>query len=268
MTATLRHSLRVWRALLLQSASMALIYRGQAAIWLIGGFIPLAVMLVWMELAKAGALGGYDQADFALYFLGVYLVLQLKPMWCIQLLDRSIRRGELSPLLLRPMPTVWQHAAEHLGEHLVRAPVVISVFTLGLWLTGVAGRIEATNLLLFLPALAAAWLIVFNLYYALGLLAFWLEGVMAFDPLVWALYALLGGAMVPIDLFPSGLQGLVRCLPFASALDFPVQLLLGRLDAAEMLRGFALQALWVLLILAARRGLWRAGLKRFAAAGA
>lgn len=268
MSTSLLHSLRVWRALLQQSISVALIYRVQAAIWMIGGFIPLAMMLVWMELAQEGPLAGYDQADFALYFLGIYLTRQLTPMWCILLLDRSIRQGELSPLLLRPMPPVRQHMAEHLGEHLVRAPVVIGVFLLGLWLTGVAGRIEAGNLLAFLPALLAAWLIVFNLYYCVGLLAFWIEGVMSLDPLLWSLYTLLGGAVIPLDLFPDGLRPLLQWLPFASALDFPVQVLLGKLDTPGLLRGFALQYGWVLLLVAARRALWRAGLKRFAAAGA
>jgi len=266
--AAIRHGSRVWRQLLVQAFTMSLIYRAQAAIWMIAGVMPLAMMMIWMELAKAGPMAGYGRDDFALYFMGMFLVRQLTPIWCILLLDRGIRKGELSPLLLRPMPPIWQHVAEHLGELLVRLPVILVVFVLGLWLTDVITRLDPWHLPLLILALAGAWTIFFLLHYCVGLLAFWIDGALALEPLLWYLYVILGGSIVPLDLFPPAIGAILHWLPFAYILDFPVQIMMGRLDAGGMLQGFILQYGWVLILVVIRQLVWQAGLKRFSAAGA
>lgn len=260
--------LLVWRHMIALYLSVALTYRAQSVIWMVGGLVPLTMMLIWLEIAGDGAVGGYGRDDFALYFLGVFLVRQFTAVWVLFILDRSIRRGELSPLLLRPIAPIWQHSAEHIGEMLLRSPIIIGVFFIGVALTGVGDRVAGAATLLFALALIGAWLIIFHLYYCLGLMAFWIGNAIAFDPLLWSLYTMLGGAVVPLDMFPPAVRPVLALLPFAAALDFPVQILLGRLDAAGMVHGFLVQAAWVGVLCGARSFLWRAGLKRFSAAGA
>lgn len=270
--AKVRHVFAIWRQLLVQYSAISFTYRAQAAIWMIGGFIPLAMMLVWIELAADGPIAAngaaYDQSDFALYFMGMYFVRQATVMWCVILLDRGIRHGELAPLLLRPMPPTWAHMAEHLAEIVIRLPVITIVFVLGLWLTGVFGRLDLANLPVFLSATAAAWLIFFNIHYCTGLLAFWMEGALSLEPLIWYLCIILGGSVIPIDLFPSVIRRLVIWLPFASVLDFPVQVLLGKLTMSAILLGFARQLVWIALLTWLRQTMWRHGMKRFSAVGA
>jgi ABC-2 type transport system permease protein len=248
--------------------SVALTYRAQAAIWMVGGLVPLAMMLIWLEIANDGVVGGYNRSDFILYFLGMFFVRQATSVWVLFTLDRSIRRGELSLLLLRPIPPILQHSAEHIGELILRIPIIISIFLAGVILTGVGSQISCTSILLFSFALIGAWLIVFNLYYCLGLLAFWIGNAIAFDPLLFSLYTMLGGTIIPLDMFPAGVRMALSYLPFAAALDFPVQLLLGKLDVREIGLGFTVQAAWVIVLSLIRSTLWYAGLKRYSAAGA
>lgn len=257
----------IWYHMVALYVSVALTYRAQSAIWMIGGVVPLAMMLIWLEIAKDGAVGGYSRDDFALYFMGMYLVRQLTVVWVMFVLDRSIRRGELSPLLLRPIPPIWQHSAEHVGEMLLRGPIIIGIFLLGLLLTGVNDRIGTSSVILCALAVVGTWLIIFNIFYCLGLLTFWIGNVLAFDPLVWSLYTMLGGSVIPLDMFPPQVRSVLAVLPFAAALDFPVQLLLGRLDAEAIKLGFLIQVAWVIALSIARGALWRAGLRRYSAAG-
>ncbi len=266
--ATFRQTCLIWRQLLVQAVTVSLIYRAQAAIWMIAGIMPIAMMMIWMELAKNGPMAGYGREDFAFYFMGMFLVRQLTPVWCILLLDRGIRRGELSPWLLRPMSPVWQHASEHLGELVVRLPVVLAIFILGLWMTDVLDRLDLARLPLVILAIAGAWTIFFHINYCVGLLAFWIEGAMALEPLLWYLYVILGGSVVPLDLFPAAIRAILHWLPFAYILDFPVQLMMGKLDAAGIWQGFLLQYGWAFALIVARHFIWRAGLRRFSAAGA
>src|SRR5262249_40433307 len=145
----------------------------------------------------------YDRSDFAVYFMAMYLVRQATVMWSVLILDRGIRRGELAPQLLRPMPPVWSHMADHLGEIIIRLPIILAVFLLGLYLTDPLNRLSPLNFLLFALSLAGAWLIFFHLHYCVGLLAFWMDGVLSLEPLIWYFTVILGGGAIPIDLFPS-----------------------------------------------------------------
>ncbi|OWO84340.1 ABC transporter permease [Photorhabdus luminescens] len=262
-----KRTLQLWKVLIGQSFSQAIIYRAQSMVWMIGGVMPIAVMLVWLSLVKGGAIGGYTSSDFAVYFLAIYLVRQLTTIWVMQCLDSDIRRGELSMLLLRPVPPLYCYIADHVGQMIVRGPIILVVFISGIVLSGNLQRLDICNFLAFLPSLILAWIIIFHLYYCLGLLAFWINNAMAFDPLLWALYTILGGSLIPLDLYPPGIAGLLKVLPFASALDSPVQIILGKLDHNELLIGFLIQLFWVIALMLIRALLWSIGLKRYTASG-
>ncbi|MDX7999329.1 ABC transporter permease [Xenorhabdus sp. Reich] len=264
----IKRSLLLWRVLIIQSFSRVIAYRAQSIIWLLGGIMPIAVMFVWLGLAKGGEIGGYTASDFAVYFLSMYLVRQLTAIWVMRRLDSDIRRGELSMLLLRPVSPLYNYVSDHVGEMMVRGPIIWLVFISGIFLTGNFHRLDIGNLLTFIPALALAWIIIFHLYYCLGLLAFWINNAMAFDPLLWALYTILGGILIPLDLYPESIATWLKLLPFASALDFPVQMILGKLELFSLLVGFGVQLFWVILLTLVRIVLWNAGLKRYSASGA
>ncbi|PHM32849.1 ABC transporter permease [Xenorhabdus szentirmaii] len=230
--------------------------------------MPIAVMFVWLGLTQESTVGGYTASDFAVYFLSIYLVRQLTAIWVMRRLDRDIRRGELSMILLRPVSPLYSYVSDHVGEMMVRGPIISLVFISGIFLTGNLYRLDIENLLIFIPALSLAWIIIFHLYYCLGLLAFWISNSMAFDPLLWALYTILGGVLIPLDLYPESIVLWLKLLPFASALDFPVQIILGKLDNYHLFFGFGVQLFWVISLTLIRMLLWHAGLKKYSASGA
>ena len=134
--------------------------------------------------------------------------------------------------------------------------------------TGATIPLEPANSVLFVLAIAGAWTIRFNMLYGVGLLAFWTDQAAALGNLIFTLYIVLGGAVVPLDLFPASVQQALAFLPFAYLLNFPVEVLLGKLTGPAVLRGFVVQLLWILLVVGLRHLLWRNGLKRYSAVGA
>ncbi|MCP9268818.1 ATP-binding cassette domain-containing protein [Xenorhabdus sp. XENO-1] len=128
MLKQVRRSLLLWWVLIGQSFSRVIAYRAQSIIWLLGGIMPIAVMFVWLGLAKEGEIGGYTASDFAVHFLSIYLVRQLTAIWVMRRLDRDIRRGELSMLLLRPVSPLYNYVSDHVGEMMVRGPIISLVF--------------------------------------------------------------------------------------------------------------------------------------------
>ncbi|WP_449433857.1 ABC transporter permease [Pseudomonas putida] len=253
--------------LLRTSVLVTIVYRAQLLVWLLSGVAPLFMMMIWWELSRDQVIGGYAPSDFVSYFLGIYLVRQLTAVWVIFVLNDEIRQGTLSSRLLKPVAPFWFHVAEHVGQMLVRGPIVLTVFCAGALLFHLDLPGMAVQLPLLLMALVLAWVIIFHIYYCVGLLAFWMANSMALDAMVWSLYTVLGGTLIPIDLFPAATREWVAMLPFAAALDFPVKVLMGRVADLDLLHGFMLQLFWVLVLVALRRQLWRRGLERFSGAG-
>ena len=73
--------------------------------------------------------------------------------------------------------------------------------------------------------------------------------------------------MAPVALLPGALAERGDLVLFRYMVGFPVEILTGRLDAAAIRTGFALQAGWLAVALALSALLWRRGLRRYAAVG-
>jgi len=56
-------------------------------------------------------------------------------------------------------------------------------------------------------------------------------------------------------------------LPFRYMVGFPVEVLTGQLDRADLLAGFALQGFWTAVAILLYRVMWRSGLRRYTAVG-
>lgn len=264
----IRPFLRALRALLALCYSISLQYRAQSVLWMINGSVPLIMLLIWLQLAEGGPIGGYDQHTFAQYFLFMFLCRQMTPSWATYLMDRAVKQGELSPFLLQPLHPVWRYACEHWGELLSRFPFILPAFLLGLTLADAWSMTLLVNLPVFLLALALAWWINFLVHVLVGMIAFWTDNALGYDSFVYQLYVMLGGVMVPIELFPAALQQAIYWTPFPYVLDFPVRVIIGRATGADLWLGLGVQAAWVAGLALLFALLWRAGLKRYAAAGA
>jgi ABC-2 type transport system permease protein len=259
---------RAFRALFALNFSLSLQYRAQSFLWMVAGLTPLIMLMVWLQLAKDGPIGGYDALAFAQYFLFMFLCRQLTPTWVIWLLDRGVKHGELSPYLLQPLHPVWHYIMMHWGEIALRAPIVGTMVAIGLTLADAWTWSLLANLPAFLLALALAWVINFAIHLVVGLLAFWSDNALGYDTFVYQLYIMLGGVIVPVELFPETVRNILYWTPFPYILDFPVRVMIGRAAGGEMLLGLGVQLLWIAILGALFALIWRAGLRRYSGAGA
>jgi ABC-2 type transport system permease protein len=268
MRAVLVRRLRLARVLLSVTLAAFIEYRAEVLIWMIAGTLPLIMMFIWMGLAANGPVGGYAAVDFAAYFLLVFILRQFTVCWVVQPLSREIRLGEMSARLMRPLDPYWAFVADHMIALLMRMPIVPPVVLLGLILTGAFVKLSLAAVPLFLLAMVGAWLIRFNMHYSLGLVAFWTDQATAFEGLLFTVYMVFGGALFPIDLLPPTARAIIALTPFPYMIGFPVDVMLGKLSNAELLRGLGMQLVWTLAFIGARQLTWRHGLKRYSAVGA
>src|SRR5690606_37571014 len=111
-------------------------------------------------------------------------------------------------------------------------------------------------------AIGLGFLVYFCNQCAIGLLSFWWTQVLALQDFWFGIYALCSGYLVPLDLFPPQATFAIGLLPFRAMLGFPLDLLLGRLDAAGVAWGLAHQLIWLALLYGLMRLLWTRGLRR------
>ncbi|MEX2200469.1 MAG: ABC-2 family transporter protein [Dongiaceae bacterium] len=258
---------RLARALVVHSFSEYAAYRMEMVFWVVGGTLPLFMMFLWIELAGQRATGSFSAADFAAYFLLVFLVRHMTPFVPVPELERAIRHGELSAQLLRPLDPYWPMTAAQLMDIAHRLPITIPVVIVGMIWSGAWQIIAFEDWPLFLLALLGAILLHYNLLYCAGLAAFWMERVRGFEGLMWNGYFVLGGGLAPIALFPDVVQQIVVWSPFRYMMSFPIEIAIGRVAPADTWFGFALLTFWLAFSIGLMRLLWHRGLRRYAAYG-
>lgn len=246
-------------------------YRIAMLIWLLGGIIePLMYLVVWRTVAQqqGGMVSGYGLNDFALYYIAMMLVNHGTFTWIMWEYDYRIRMGQFSALLLKPIHPIHSDIADNIGYKFLTLTVLGPTAALLAWFFNVSWQPDIWVLLAFVPVLILAFLMRFFWEWALAMLAFWTTRVDAINQAYFVIVLFFSGRLAPLDLFPQTVQIAADVLPFRWMLAFPVELLLGRLTPRELLIGISAQLLWLVVGYVVLQGIYRTGIRRYAAFGA
>ena len=262
--------IRRYGALLRNAWLVDIQYRASIVLWLLWGVTEPAIALgIWWAIAGAGPVGGYARADFARYFFAVMLINQLTIAWDSWYLDSWIRGGELNYRLARPLHPVHEGAAENIAYKARTASVILVVWMLcavawpAVRLSVTPGRLALTAVAVLLAAAMR-----FFISFTTGLLAFWTTRATAIMELHAGVSLFLAGRIAPLALMPPAVASVAGVLWFRSMLAFPVDLLTGSVQGTDaVLRGFASQAIWLVVWIAAYQIAWRRGLRKYGAVG-
>jgi ABC-2 type transport system permease protein len=138
--------------------------------------------------------------------------------------DEDVRTGSLAGQLTKPIAYPLYRFAVTMGERIMRlgmnfaAGVVIATTLVG-WVP-----LSTQGVLLFAIALPMALILDFLANFIVGLGAFWLEDTSGLALIYSRTSWILGGMLIPIDLFPSWLRSIVQVLPFSSMYYGPARL--------------------------------------------
>ena len=75
----------------------------------------------------------------------------------------------------------------------------------------------------------------------------------------------LSGLLAPVVSFPEYVKSWIYLTPFPYLIDFPANLLSG--NATNIIGGFSMQVLWILLLIPTFKKMWAAGTKKYTAMG-
>jgi len=210
-----------------------------------------AYLALWAQRPDAG---GYDSVDAVTYVWIGQALLMTVALWgggtTDDLPDR-IRSGDIAIDLYRPVGLLGWYLAGDLGRasyHLLTrglAPTVVGAMLFDLRLPSTPQAVLG-----LVVAIPLAVIVSFAVRFLVACTAFWLLDASGPRLLSAVLAIFFSGMALPLVIFPDGLREVALALPWASYLQTPADIWLGKRTGWSLLGGLGLQALWAVVLLA------------------
>lgn len=233
-----------------------------------GIIYSFAYIALWNENPTAG---GYDAQDAVTYvWLGQALLMTIA-LWgggTTDDLAERIRTGDIAIDLYRPVGIVGWYLAADLGRaayHLVTrgfGPTLI-----GLLVFKISMPSSALNALAFTVSLVLAVVVSFAVRFLVASTAFWLLDQSGVKVMSGAFAIFFSGMMLPLVLFPGWLGTLAYALPWASYVQVPADIWLGKHTGTGLAFALGFQVMWAVLLLAACQGVLALATRRVVVQG-
>ncbi len=187
-------------------------------------FVLAQLWKTTFTLQHARTLSGFSINAMIWYLLAAETIALSLPELSRRI-DQEVRSGQLAYLLGRPCSYILYNFAQYLGERLFRLLMNALIgIVLALIIAG-PPQLSWQGVLAWPLTVWMALCIDFVVYFSIGLLAFWTEETRSFSFIYNRLALILGGVLVPLDIFPQPLRAIVQALPFSTILYGPARTL-------------------------------------------
>lgn len=233
-----------------------------------GFVLSYTYIALWDERPQ---LGGYSMDDALAYVWigqGLLTVCGLMGGGFEDELIERIRTGDIAVDLYRPadLQAWWfsanagRSAYQFLGRGV--APMVFGALVFGFTLPSGPGAWLA-----FLVAVALGSVVGFAIWYAVAMSAFWFLDGQGVVQVAWLGGLFFSGMLLPLNVFPGTLGEIARLLPWASLLQVPADVYLGRYEGRALAGAYAFQACWALVLLGVGRAAQAAATRKVVVQG-
>lgn len=185
-------------------------------------------------------------------------------------IGEDIYTGALNKYLVYPVSYFGFRFAMHLGSSLMS--LLQCSLALGLFWMIAASNAQplpgASELIQFFVLVFISIGLRFVINTAIQASAFWFEQIWALLVLFSFLIMLLGGQLVPLDLYPPWAQDFLSYTPFPILAALPAEALLGKLSWAKFGFGVGIGLMWTVIVYGIARFIFERGVKDYSGIGA
>lgn len=246
-------------------------YKARSIMWMMHSLIWVFVFsAVWLSIySEDQIIEGFSRYDIVTYFIGLLIIEHIVESFIAEDLNRKIREGGVSQLLLKPVSIMRYLYFDHLGYRITRIGVYLLVFS-GAFLFFDAPFSVPQHWYMWLFMILAMIIgnfIAFFLSFIIGCLAFWFEEISHFIMVYWIVTTIPRGWSGPIDFLPTTLRHVFELLPWNYILYFPLMLFLEKRSGPEMLTGFAVATVWMIILFFVCTWVLKKSIKKYNAVG-
>jgi ABC-2 type transport system permease protein len=230
------------------------------------GFMQAYILLA--VFASRTDVGGYDAQDAVTYVWLAQAMIMTVYVFSWQEFALRIRDGSIATDLARPIHPQRYWLAFDLGRapyHFVFRgipPFILGAFVFDLRYPG-----SPWLYLAFLVSLTLGVVVSLGFRLLYNSAAFWLVDYRGILTVALVFSVFFSGMVIPIAFFPAWLAALAHAMPFASIIQFPVNVYLGKYAGLELAGILALQAAWALVLLGLGRLVIAAGTRKLVIQG-
>lgn len=249
----------------------ALVYRLNFFLWRVRSVLQLLlVYFVWWTVFQSNSkVFNYTQESILTYIIVAALIRAI--ILSTRAIDVAgqINEGTIVNFLVKPLGFIKYYFSRDLADKLLNITFVIAELILLVLILRPPLLFQQNLLILFLFLLATLMglILYFTIAFNIGMLAFWVEN--AWGPLFLVMILLegFGGGLFPIDILPNSFSQTLLLTPFPYLIYFPAKLYLGNLPLSEIIKGFIILSIWLVLSWIMMLKLLQKGLKKYTAFG-
>jgi ABC-2 type transport system permease protein len=210
----------------------------------------------------SSTLAGFSARGMILYYVFVTLIARVVQSMDLDLaISQDIYEGGLSKYLLYPVRYAAVKYAQQWGG---LAPQMVQMAIFGVLAPLIVGipeeiQIGFASVLMAAISIAAANLLHFLIVRPVQAVSFWADNVWSLLVACRFGMAMLGGQLLPLQLFPEWAQQILGWLPFPYLYSVPAMTLLGRVGVFEWLAGLAVTLFWCGVAALLGNIVWRRG---------
>lgn len=186
-------------------------------------YIFLSLWRVTYGETHQSALGGLTLPQMLWYLVVTESIILSLPA-IAGTVDQDVRTGSLAMQLIRPISYPLNLLASTSGERALSFFINFAVGSIIALIFVGPIAFSLQSILMFALVIPLAFTIDFLLYFLIGLAAFWLEDTSGLMLIYSRMTMILGGMLIPLELFPDGWQHVLRMLPFSAIVYGPARI--------------------------------------------
>jgi ABC-2 type transport system permease protein len=205
---------------------------------------------------------GYDAVAITWYVVFAEAAVNGTKFRMIEQIGADIGSGAVAVEMLRPVDVVRFRIAAEIGDGMVRLAVMLAVgIIVGTLIAGAPADLGA--FVLAVPSAVLAVMCNITAQHAFAGIAFWQHEAKGTWFLYQKLIFILGGMLLPLEIFPSWLETAARISPFWTMAYAPARLAAGFAEPWLLLG----QAVWGVALLVGATAVFAAGERRLQVGG-
>jgi ABC-2 type transport system permease protein len=251
----------------------ALEYRLNFLISLISAAYPIFIQtFMWTAIysnSTEATVYGYTYRQMIAYtFLAGLIARIVRTGFEYDIMD-DIKNGKYSKFLVQPLGYFPYRLSSYLGQKLPNLAMILLILVIVLGgLNAFWGfTLDLGRILAFLFTLLLAVILNFLIFYCISSIAFWIFEIGFLFEGIRIVTILLSGGIFPLEVFGERFIQITNFLPFKYTVNYPINILNGKINPAQITEGLLMQCLWIGICLVLSNLLWRIGGRRYVAVG-
>lgn len=253
----------------LKSMKSQLIYRSAMLSGAVSSLLTFIIQVsLWYALLGQGVKKDTSLSDILIYLIINSIVLTVTKANISSIIESSVIDGSVTMQLIRPVSYKYFLLSSIMGQNTFKVFAnVMPVMIISIFIVDFSLLPSPLYLFIFLISAVIGMLIMFEVTYIVGLLAFWIQRCWFLEWYLNAGLAFFGGTVLPLWFYPHGLNMVSYFLPFRYITFEPVNIFLQKTPIESLWIPIAAGIAWLLILTTIDKVMWNQATNRLSVNG-